>query len=189
MRKADPAARGADVLLYDVENYRNTLEPAIRALAPYTDFYNFKCEQHGPRGQGFDRDGDRWASFGLHGNDWASNFNEACKAARDLVIKYNPDNGRVQEMNHWRPSIRHVLFDTAQSRQQPMGDMIDILMTHFVSLSPYDRDKNGSMIPGNTFPQQYPGGRYALGSIELPRMGFFGWTTMPSISVMEVTNI
>ena len=160
LRNTDPAAKGADVLLYDVENYRKALEPAIRALAPYTDFYNFKCEQTGPSGQGFDRDGERWASFGLHADDWSTNFYEACKVARDLVIKYNPDNGRVQEMNHWRPSIRHVLFDTARGRQQPMGDMIDILMTHFTSLYPYDRDKNGNMVPGNTFPKQYPGGQF-----------------------------
>ncbi len=42
------------MLLYDVENYRKALEPAIRVLAPYTDFYNFKCEQTGSSGQVFD---------------------------------------------------------------------------------------------------------------------------------------
>ena len=50
--------KGADIVLYDPAKYAAALEPAIR-LSPYTDFYNFKCEQAGPWGQGFGLDGER----------------------------------------------------------------------------------------------------------------------------------
>ena len=83
----DAAARGADVVLHDVEKYANALEPAIRMLAPYTDYYNFSCEQHGPAGQGFGNDGQRWAHFNVTGDDWATDQYQAAKAARDLVQK------------------------------------------------------------------------------------------------------
>ena len=59
----DQIPRGADVVLYDVEKLKNSLEPAIRFMAPYADFYNFRCEQSGPRGQGFGDDGERWGEF------------------------------------------------------------------------------------------------------------------------------
>jgi len=158
--EGDPAAAGADVVLYDVQKYRASLEPAIRVLAPYVDFYNFKCEQHGPWGQGFGDDGERWAAYGLHGEHWARNYYQACKAARDLVLKYDPQDGRVEEQNHWFPPIRHVLFDTALLRGQPMGDMIDVLTTHFGSLLPYDLSAEGRMVPGMSLELQYPGGRF-----------------------------
>ena len=158
LARTDPAARGADVILYDLDKFAKALEPAIRFLAPYTDFYNFKCEQHGPWGQGFGDNGERWAQFAFRGDLWASNFYQATKAAHDLVMKYNPDRGRVQEMNHWLPPIRHVLFDTALRRGEPVCDMIDVLTNHFATLFTYDHDRNGSMIPGETVELQYPGG-------------------------------
>ena len=64
-----------------------TLEPAIRLLAPYTDFYNFKCEQNGPRAYGFGTDGERLKEYGIHGDLWARNHYEANKLAHDLVKK------------------------------------------------------------------------------------------------------
>lgn len=40
-------------------------------------------------------------------------------------------------INHWVPGVRHFLFDGALARQQPVGDMIDVLMTHFtMTVSP-----------------------------------------------------
>ena len=59
------SAKGADVLLYDIQKWTTALEQAIRQLAPYATHYNFKCEQHGPWGQGFGDDGQvlrRWAT-------------------------------------------------------------------------------------------------------------------------------
>jgi hypothetical protein len=53
------------------------------------------------------------------------------KLAHDLVRKYDPDDGRVQEMHHWRQGLRPVLYDTAIKRGQPMGDLVDILMVHY----------------------------------------------------------
>ena len=34
----DAAAQGADVVLHDIKKYVDALAPAIRTLAPYTDF-------------------------------------------------------------------------------------------------------------------------------------------------------
>jgi hypothetical protein len=107
---AHPSLRRAD--RGSQAKYAASLEPAIRFLAPYTDFYNFKCEQAGPWGQGFDWNGELLKDYGIHGDLWARNYYEANKAAHDLVKKYNPD-GRVQEMNHWLPGIRTVLYDTS----------------------------------------------------------------------------
>ena len=149
-------AHGADVLLYDIDKWRAALEPGIRAMAPYATYYNLKCEQHGPWGQGFGDDGQAFADLGYDGDVWASNYYQAMKAARDLVQQYDPEDGRVEEQNHWLPSIRAVLFDTAERRGQPMGDMIDILTTHFGSLAEYDLDENSRAIPGKTLHLQYP---------------------------------
>ena len=149
-------AKGADVLLYDIEKWKAALEPGIRQMAPYATYYNLKCEQHGPWGQGFGDDGQAFAEHGYDGDVWASNYYEAMKAARDLVQEYDGDDGRVEEQNHWMPSIRTVLFDTALDREQPMRDMIDILTTHFGSLAEYDLDADGHAIPGETLHLQYP---------------------------------
>jgi len=153
----DQIPRGADVVLYDVEKLKNTLEPPIRFLAPYADFYNFRCEQSGPRGQGFGDDGERWAEHGLHGDLWATNYYEAMKAAHDLVRKYDPDDGRIQEMHFWGPPLRHLLYDTALQRKQPMSDMIDILMQHFTGDPTYDLGPDGKVIERDTYQLQYPG--------------------------------
>ena len=149
-------AQGADVLLYDIEKWKAALEPAIRHVAPYTNYYNVKCEQHGPWGQGFGDDGQAFADNGYDGDVWASNYYEAMKTVRDLVQKYDPEDGRVEEQNHWIPSIRAVLFDTALRRGQPMAGMIDILTTHFGSLADYDMDANGHVVPGETLHLQFP---------------------------------
>ena len=42
---------------------------------------------------------------GYDGDTWASNYYAAMKAARDLVQKYDPDDGRVEEQNHWSSMI------------------------------------------------------------------------------------
>jgi len=149
-------AQGADVLLYDIEKWKAALEPAIRHVAPYTNYYNVKCEQHGPWGQGFGDDGQAFADYGYDGDVWASNYYEAMKTVRDLVQKYDPEDGRVQDQNHWIPSIRAVLFDTALRRGQPMAGMIDIVTTHFGSLADYDMDANGHVVPGETLHLQFP---------------------------------
>lgn len=169
VQSREKSARGADLMLYDVEKYRRSLEPSIKALAPYTDFYNFKCEQHGPNGQGFGFDGMKWADKGMDGKLWASNYYEAAKAAHDLVRKYNPENGRIQEINHWLPGVRHFLFDTALQRHQPVSDMIDVLMTHFTMTVPYDLDSQGKIVPGETFEKQYPGGRFNFPRNDWPK--------------------
>ena len=148
--------KGTDYVLYDTAKYTAALEPAVRLLAPYTDFYNFKCEQHAPWGQGFGEDGERLKELGVHGDLWARNHYEANKAARDLVKKYNPDDGRVQEMHHWFRGIRPVLYDTAMKRNQPMGDVIDILMTHFDLMEENDRGPDGLSVKENAFNKQYP---------------------------------
>jgi hypothetical protein len=156
---ADPTSRGADVALYDAERYLATLAPAIRLLAPYTDFYNFKCEQHGPWGQGFGDDGERWVAFGVTGQTWARNFHEANKPVHELIESLNP-RGRVQAMDHWMPSIRRVQYDTALARGQPMAETTDVLTTHFSTLVPFDLNEQGREVPGETFAKQYPGGRW-----------------------------
>jgi len=148
--------RGADIFLYNSAKYASILEPLIRSLAPYTDFYNFKCEQTGSRGQGFGENGEQWKDYGVHGDLWARNYYVANKAARDLVMQYNPEVGRVQEMNHWRQGLRPVLYDTALRRGQPMGDIIDILMTHFAPLEEEDRGSDGLPVKQNAFDRQYP---------------------------------
>jgi len=148
--------KGADIVLYDPAKYAATLEPAIRLLAPYTDFYNFKCEQNGPRAYGFGTDGERLKEYGIHGDLWARNHYEANKLAHDLVKKYDPDDGRVQEMAHWRQGIRPVLYDTAVKRGQPMSDLVDILMLHFDLLEEYDRGPDGLSNKENAFNEQYP---------------------------------
>jgi len=151
--------RGADAVVYDVEKLTNALEPPIRVLAPYTDFYNFRCEQGGAKGEGFGPDGERLAAYGVHGDVWVRSNYEAIKAAHDLVMKYDPDDGRVQEMHLWtRPSLRNLLYDTALKRKQPMSSMIDILMTHFNNLPhSYDRLPGGKFIERDMFQVQYPG--------------------------------
>ena len=149
-------AKGADVLIYDIEKWKAALEPAIRHVAPYANYYNVKCEQHGPWGQGFGDDGQAFADYGYDGDVWASNYYEAMKTVRDLVQKYDPEDGRVEEQNHWIPSIRAVLFDTALRRGQPMADMIDVVTTHFGSLAEYDKDANGHVVPGERLHLQYP---------------------------------
>jgi len=151
------SATGADILLYDIQKWTSALEPAIRQVAPYATYYNFKCEQHGPWGQGFGDDGQVFAALGYDGEVWARNYYAAMKAARDLVQKYDAEDGRVEEQNHWIPAIRTVLFDTALRRGEPMRDMIDILTTHFGSLASYDLDENGRAVPGDTLRLQYPG--------------------------------
>lgn len=177
----DPAAKGADVVLYDVERYTATLEPAIRELAPYTNFYNFKCEQHGARGAGFGPLGDAFEAYGMTGHDWASNHWEANKAARDLVLKYNPD-GLVQEMNFWMPDVRHYLYDGALKRNQPMNQIIDILMTHFGRTSFYDYTPEGRLTHEIFRPQrQYPGGQFEH-SVRLYR-GF--WQALYNVAYPE----
>lgn len=148
--------KGTDYVLYDTEKYVAALEPAVRLLAPYTDFYNFKCEQHAAWGQGFGEDGERLKHLGIHGDLWARNHYEANKAARDLVRKYNPEHGRVQEMHHWFRGIRPILYDTALKRNQPMGDVIDILMTHFDLMEENDRGPDGLSVKENAFNKQYP---------------------------------
>lgn len=154
-----PTARGADVVLYDVEKYANTLDPAIRMLAPYADYYNFKCEQRGPAGQGFGSDGQRWSEFNMTGDDWARNHYQAAKAARDLVQRYDSEDGRVQEMHFWHyRGVRHLLYDSALKHDQPAGKMIDIFMTHFNRLETYDYDVHGNKILADTYDLQYPNG-------------------------------
>ncbi|MHB0937129.1 MAG: discoidin domain-containing protein [Armatimonadota bacterium] len=148
--------KGADIVLYDTAKYAASLEPAIRYLAPYTDFYNFKCEQNGPRAQGFGVDGERLKEYGIHGDLWARNHYEANKAARDLVRLYDPDDGRVQEMHHWRQGLRPVLYDTALKRGQPMGDLVDILMVHYDLMEENDRGLAGLSVEGNAFDRQFP---------------------------------
>jgi len=148
--------KGADIVLYDPAKYAALMEPAIRVLAPYTDFYNFSCEQAGPRGQGFGENGERWKDFQIHGDLWARNHYEANKALHDLVKKYDPADGRVQEMNHWTLGIRPVLYDTALRRGQPMSDLIDILMMHFDLMEENDRGPDGLQAKENAFQKQYP---------------------------------
>jgi hypothetical protein len=148
--------KGTDYVLYDTEKYAAALEPAIRSLSPYTDFYNFKCEQHAPWGQGFGEDGERLTELGIHGDLWARDHYEANKAARDLVRLYNPEDGFVQEMHHWFRGIRPVFYDTARERGQPMGDVIDILMTHFDLMEENDRGPDGLSVKENAFEKQYP---------------------------------
>jgi len=147
--------KGTDYVLYNPAKYAAALEPAIRYLAPYTDFYNFKCEQAGPWGQGFDWNGEGLKKYGIHGDLWARNYYEANKAAHDLVKLYNPD-GRVQEMNHWLPGLRTVLYDTAIKRGQPMSDLIDILMMHFAGMEESDRGPDGLPTKENAFARQFP---------------------------------
>jgi len=153
---ANMAPKGADIVLYDPVKYAALMEPAIRNLAPYTDFYDISCEQEGPGGQGFGVNGERWKDFGIHGDLWARNHYEANKALHDLVQKYNPGEGRVQEMNHWRRGIRPILYDTAMKRGQPMRDIVDILMMHFDLLDEYDRGPDGLDTKENAFHKQYP---------------------------------
>jgi len=147
---------GVDLVMYDPARYVKALEPAVRFLAPYTDFYNFKCEQSGPGGQGFGGDGERWKDYGFTGDKWARNQYEANKAARDLVQKYDPADGRVEEMHFWNASTRPVLYDTAMKRKQPIGNVIDILMTHFTGLDTFDRDAEGHTVRESALDQQYP---------------------------------
>jgi len=147
---------GTDYVLYKPEQYAAALEPAIRALAPYTDFYNFKCEQCGPIGQGFGLDGERLKELGIHGDMWARNYYEANKAAHDLVKKYDPDDGRVQEMNHWGVDIRPILYDTALKRGQSMGNVVDILMMHFAFLPAADRGADGLSNDDISYDKEYP---------------------------------
>jgi hypothetical protein len=148
--------QGADIVLYDTAKYAAALEPAIRFLAPYTDFYNFKCEQNGPRAQGFGVDGERLKESGIHGDLWARNHYEANKAARNLVRLYNPEDGFVQEMHHWRQGVRPVLYDTALKRNQPMGDLVDVLMVHYDLMEENDRGPDGLSVKENAFEKQYP---------------------------------
>jgi len=147
---------GADIVLYDTEKYAASLEPAIRLLAPYTDYYNFKCEQNGPRAQGFGMDGEKWKDYGIHGDLWARNHYEANKAAHDLVKKYDPDDGRVEEMHHWRQGFRPLMYDTALKRGQPMSDIIDMLMVHFDLLEDNDRGPDGLSNDKSASHLQYP---------------------------------
>jgi len=149
-------SKGAEIVLYDTAKYAAALEPAIRYLSPYTDFYNFKCEQNGPRAQGFGMDGELLKDYGIHGDLWARNHYEANKAVHDLVKLYNPDDGFVQEMHHWRQGIRPVLYDTALKRNQPMGDIIDMLMMHFDLMEENDRGPDGLSVEANAFEKQYP---------------------------------
>jgi len=157
----DPAAKGADVVLFDTEKYVKALEPAVRALAPYTDYYNFKCEQRSPKSEGFGFKGDAWEKFGMTGDAWARNSYEANKAARDLVQKYDAADGRVQEMNFWTPPLRHFMYDGALKRGQPMGGTIDIMMSHFGFMGLYERTAEGKLDPDHFNPElQYPGGTF-----------------------------
>jgi hypothetical protein len=157
----DPTARGADIVLFDTDKYVKSLEPAVRALAPYTDFYNFKCEQRSPKSEGFGFKGDAWEKYGITGDDWARNYYEANKAARDLVQKYDAKDGRVQEMNFWTPPLRHYLYDGALKRNQPMSGTIDIFMNHFGFMGFYERTADGKLDPDNFNPElQYPGGKF-----------------------------
>jgi len=162
--KSLAAAHGADIALYSPKRYAASLEPAIRVLAPYTDFYNFRCEQLDARGLGYGDMGRDWEKYGVTGYDWAKNFYAANKAARDLVMKYDPVDGRVQEMNFWTSMLRHYLYDSALKRNQPMKDIVDILMTHHsrIVLPSYDYAKNGKLDPNNWTPEwkQYPGGKF-----------------------------
>jgi len=178
----DPAAKGADVVLFDAEKYAKSLEPAIRALAPYADFYNFKCEQRGVLGAGFGVAGDRWDKHGLSGDDWASNYRTANKAARDLVMKYDPDDGRVQEMNFWMPTLRHYLYDGALRHNQPMSGVVDILMTHFARLTFYDYTEDGRLTADVFHPElQYPGGQF-----DTPRRRYRGhWHGLAHVGYPE----
>jgi len=148
--------KGADIVLYDPQKYTASLEPAIRVLAPYTDFYDIKCEQNGPGGQGFGVNGERWKDYGIHGDLWARNYYEANKLVHDLVKKYNPGEGRIEEMNHWRRGVRPVLYDTALTRGQPMSDLVDILMMHFDLMEENDRGPDGLSNKDNAFEKQYP---------------------------------
>jgi len=148
---------GADIVLFDTEKYLASLEPAIRLLSPYADFYDFKCEQNGPRAHGFGKDGEKLKDNGIHGDMWARNHYEANKALYDLVRKYNPDDGFIQEMHHWRQGLRPVLYDTALKRGQPMGDLIDILSLSYDVMEENDRGPDGLSIPENgSFHLQYP---------------------------------
>ena len=161
--QGDAAAKGADVIYFDAAKYAAALEAPIRALAPYTDFYNFKCEQWGARGAGLGPLGDAFEKLGVNGDDWASNYWEANKAAHDLVLKYNPEEGRVQEMSFWMPDLRHYLYDHALQRQQPMSQVIDILMTHFGRVAFYDYTPDGRLTQEVFHPElQYPGGQFDL---------------------------
>jgi len=148
--------KGTDYVLFNTAKYKAALEPAVRFLAPYTDFYNFKCEQAGPWGQGFDWNGEGLKDNNIHGDLWARNYYEANKAAHDLVKRYDPDDGRVQEMNHWLPGMRTVLYDTAVKRGQPMSDVIDILMMHFAGMEENDRGPDGLPTKDNAFAKQFP---------------------------------
>jgi len=152
---ASRTPKGADIVLYDPAKYAAIMEPGIRFLAPYTDFYNYSCEQEGPAGQGFGVDGERWKDYGIHGDLWARNHYEANKAANDLVRKYNPAGG-TQEINHWRRGVRTILYDTALERGQPMRDIVDILMVHFDLVDEYDRGPDGLDSKENAFNKQYP---------------------------------
>jgi hypothetical protein len=156
-----PAAKGADVVLFDAEKYAKALEAPIRALAPYTDYYNFKCEQRSLKGAGFGHNGDAWDKYGLTGDDWAANYAEANHAAHELVRQYNPQAGRVQEMNFWSPPLRHYLYDHALRRNQTMGGVVDILMNHFDFMGFYDYTPEGKFDVDNIHPElQYPGGNF-----------------------------
>jgi len=147
---------GTDIVLYKPEQYAAALDPAIRVLAPYTDFYNFKCEQCGPIGQGFGLDGERLKDLGIHGDMWVRNYYAANKLAHDLVKKYDPADGRVQEMNHWGVDIRPIMYDTALKRGQPMSDLVDILMMHFAFLPPADRGADGLSNDALSYDKEYP---------------------------------
>lgn len=156
-----PELKGADVVLFDKEKYVRALEPAIKALAPYTDFYNFKCEQRSLKSHGFGFKGDLWEKYGVTGDDWASNWWEAAHAAHELVRKYNPERGRVQQMNFWAPELRHYLLDHGLRRNQPMGEADDIMMNHFGFIGFYNYTKDGKLDADNIQPElQYPGGNF-----------------------------
>jgi len=147
---------GIDLVMYKPEEYAKTLEPAIRYLSPYTDFYNFKCEQSVARGYGFGQDGNLWKDYGYDANRWARNHYEGNKAAHDLVQKYNPEVGRVEEMHFWGSTLRTILYDTALKRNQPESNLIDILMTHFTGIDASDRDAEGRTTKESSYDRQYP---------------------------------